>query len=71
VKPQIVHRLADAELYGLAFANIYSDPNYHNLNHGGILQTLSRKGIALPDCADGPLTETMLIKTAPIKLVRD
>lgn len=70
VKPQIVHNLANAELYCLAFANIYSDPNYHNLNHGGLLQTLARKGIALPDCPDAPLTETVLIKTTPIKLVR-
>lgn len=69
VKPQIVHNLANAELYCLAFANIYSDPNYHNLNHGGILQTLARKGVAIPDCGDGLLTETVLIKTTPIKLV--
>lgn len=69
LKPQIVHNLANAELYCLAFANIYSDPNYHNLNHWGILQTLSRKGITVPDPPDGPLTETVLIQTTPIKLV--
>lgn len=69
LKPQIVHNLANAELYCLALANIYSDPNYHNLNHCGILQTLSRKGINIPDPPDGPLTETVLIQTTPIKLV--
>lgn len=69
LKPQIVHNLANAELYCLAFGNIYSDPNYHNLNHGGILQTLSRKGIVVPDPPDGALTETVLIQTTPIKVV--
>lgn len=69
LKPQIVHNLANAELYCLAFANIYSDPNYHNLNHCGILQTLSRKGVAIPDPPDGLLTETVLIQTTPLKMV--
>lgn len=37
-KPQLVHGLANGELYCRALANIYADPNYHNLNHLGVLQ---------------------------------
>lgn len=38
LKPQLVHSLSNAELYCQALANIYSDPNYHNLNNWGVLQ---------------------------------
>uniref|UniRef100_A0A1B6CT79 CKK domain-containing protein n=1 Tax=Clastoptera arizonana TaxID=38151 RepID=A0A1B6CT79_9HEMI len=65
LKPQLVHSLANAELYCFALANIYSDPNYHNLNHSGVLQALARKGIFIPDAH---LTETVLIQTNPLKL---
>ena len=61
-----MHSLANAELYCLALANIYSDPNYHNLNHWGVLQALARKGVFV---SDAHLTETVLIQTTPIKLV--
>ncbi|XP_054281794.1 patronin isoform X3 [Macrosteles quadrilineatus] len=65
LKPQLVHALANAELYCQALANIYSDPNYHNLNNWGVLQVLARKGIYINDAQ---LTETVLIQTNPIKL---
>lgn len=68
LKPQIVGALANAELYCLALGNIYSDPNYHNLNHGSILQTLARKGV-LNEASEQQLTETVLIQTNPLKMV--
>ncbi|XP_023703294.1 patronin isoform X3 [Cryptotermes secundus] len=68
LKPQIVHSLASAELYCLGLANIYSDPNYHNLNHCGIIQALARKGVSVAEPPDAQLTETVLIQTTPIKM---
>ncbi|GIY43054.1 hypothetical protein CEXT_394511 [Caerostris extrusa] len=68
LKPQIVHALANAELYCLALANIYADPNYHNLNHHGIIQVLTRKGIEINEPMDSNLTETVLVQTAPIRM---
>ncbi|XP_069685522.1 patronin isoform X3 [Periplaneta americana] len=68
LKPQIVHSLANAELYCLGLANIYSDPNYHNLNHWGIIQALARKGVFVAEPPDAQLTETVLIQTTPIKM---
>ncbi|KAL1123806.1 hypothetical protein AAG570_001577, partial [Ranatra chinensis] len=65
LKPQLVHYLANAEMYCLALANIYSDPNYNNLNHCGVLQALARKGVYI---SDPIITETTLIQTTPIKL---
>ncbi|CAH0752777.1 unnamed protein product [Bemisia tabaci] len=65
LKPQVVHALANAELYCLALGNIYSDPNYHNLNHWGVLQALNRKNISI---TDPHLTETVLIQTNPLKM---
>ncbi|CAB3360073.1 Hypothetical predicted protein [Cloeon dipterum] len=69
LKPHIVHTLANAELYCLALSNIYADPNFHNLNHSGIVNALIRKGITPeppgPDC---PLTETTLFQTNPLRL---
>jgi hypothetical protein len=69
LKPPIISTLASAELYCLALANMYSDPNYNNLNHWNILQTLIRKGIQVPDPPDCTLTETVLIQTNPLKMV--
>ncbi|XP_034230679.1 patronin isoform X3 [Thrips palmi] len=68
LKPQIVHALASAELYCLALSSIYGDPNFHNLNHSGIIQVLLRKGITIPEPADCQMTETVLIQTNPMKL---
>ncbi|XP_028036099.1 patronin isoform X12 [Bombyx mandarina] len=68
LKPPICGGLANAELYCLALANMYSDPNYHSLNHWNILQTLVRKGIDVPDPPDCALTETVLIQTNPLKM---
>ncbi|XP_076270911.1 calmodulin-regulated spectrin-associated protein patronin isoform X4 [Rhynchophorus ferrugineus] len=69
LKPQIVGGLANAEIYCRALANIYSDPNYHNLNHWAILQTLSRKGSYVVEPGDGSqLTETTLIQTNPLRM---
>ncbi|RZF39782.1 hypothetical protein LSTR_LSTR012094 [Laodelphax striatellus] len=65
LKPQLVHLLANAELYCLALGNIYSDPNYHNMNHTGVLQVLLRKGVFVSDTAP---TETVLIQTNPLKM---
>ncbi|XP_050505728.1 patronin isoform X2 [Diabrotica virgifera virgifera] len=66
LKPQIVGGLANAEIYCLALGNIYSDPNYHNLNHWAILQTLSRKSVYHNE--DAQLTETTLIQTNPLRM---
>ncbi|KAL4712993.1 hypothetical protein ACJJTC_012063 [Scirpophaga incertulas] len=68
LKPPIVGGLANAELYCLALANMYSDPNYHSLNHWNILQTLVRKGVHVTDPPDCALTETVLIQTNPLKM---
>ena len=38
LKPHLVHALANAELYCMALANLYQDPNYHNMNNWGIIQ---------------------------------
>jgi len=62
----LVHSLANAELYCLALGNIYSDPNYHNLNHWGVIQALNKKGVTVNDPS---VTETVLIQTTPLKLV--
>ena len=40
LKPHIVHSLANAELYCLALSHLYADPNYHNLNHWGVIQVM-------------------------------
>lgn len=54
----------------MALANIYSDPNYHNQNHCGILQALARKGVYLAEPNNTQLTETILIQNSPLKMVR-
>lgn len=54
-------------MYCLALGNIYSDPNYHNLNHGSIIQTLARKGV-LNEVPEVQLTETVLIQTNPLRM---
>lgn len=48
---------------------MYSDPNYHSLNHWNILQTLARKGVHVAAPTDCALTETVLIQTNPLKMV--
>ncbi|XP_073942237.1 calmodulin-regulated spectrin-associated protein patronin isoform X4 [Choristoneura fumiferana] len=68
LKPPIVGGLANAEIYCLALANMYSDPNYHSLNHWNILQTLARKGVHVPDPPDCALTETVLLQNNPLKM---
>ena len=69
LKPHVVHSLANAELYCLALSHLYADPNYHNLNHWGVIQVLARKGIFVAEPADCSLTETVLIQTTPLKMV--
>lgn len=70
LKPGIVHRLANADLYCSALANIYGDPNFHNLSHWNIIQALARKGVYVAEPTDVALTETVLIQVTPIKMVR-
>jgi hypothetical protein len=70
LKPQIVGALANAEIYCMALGNIYSDPNYHNLNHWAILQTLARKGVYVSEPSDAQLTETTLIQTNPLRMAK-
>ena len=41
LKPAVLHSLANAELYCMTMAALYQDPNYHNLNHWGIIQVRS------------------------------
>ena len=69
LKPHIVRALANAELYCMALSHLYQDPNYHNLNHWGIIQALARKGVCVAEPSDCALTESMLIQTAPLKMV--
>ena len=69
LKPHIVQALATAELYCMALSNIYADPNYNNLNHTGIIAVLMRKGIYVQEPQDTALTESILIRTNPIKMV--
>ena len=43
LKPHLVHALANAELYCMAMSFLYTDPNYNNLNHWGIIQVIWTK----------------------------
>lgn len=70
LKPQIVVGLGNASLYCQTLSNLYSDPNYQSLNHWSILQTLTRKGVPLGEPTEQPLTETVLIQTNPLRIVR-
>jgi len=70
LKPAVVHALANAELYCLALAHIYADPNYSQLNHWGVIQALARKGVYVAEPSDVALTETTLIHTSPLRMVR-
>ena len=71
LRPAILRALANAELYCMALSHLYQDPNYHNLNHWGIVQALARKGIVVQEPSDCALTETVLIQTTPLKMVRN
>ena len=71
LKPSIVHSLANADLYCRALAHIYADPNYSQLNHWGVIQALNRKGVYVAEPSDVTLTETTLIHTSPLRLVRE
>ncbi|RWS27152.1 calmodulin-regulated spectrin-associated protein 2-like protein [Leptotrombidium deliense] len=68
LKPQIVHSLANTEIYCLALSNIYSDPYYSCLSHQDVLQLLTRKGVSIVQPADAALTETVLMQTAPLRM---
>lgn len=62
--------MANAELYGRALANIYGVPDYSCLSHQSILQLLTRRGVSIDSVvADEPITETLLLKNSPVKLV--
>ena len=69
LKPTVMHALANVELYCLALAHIYSDPNHSQLNHWGVLQALARKGVYVADPSDVVLTETTFIHTSPFRMV--
>ncbi|OQR76474.1 hypothetical protein BIW11_00584, partial [Tropilaelaps mercedesae] len=70
LKPQIVQGLSSGELYCMALASIYADPNYHTLSHVGIISTLQRKGVEVLAPSDGTTTlnETTLTQNAPIRM---
>ena len=68
LKPAVLHSLANAELYCMSMAALYQDPNYHNLNHWGIIQAMSRKGVFVSEPSDCSLTETVLIQDSPLKM---
>jgi calmodulin-regulated spectrin-associated protein len=70
IKAYIVQSLASAELYGKALSNIYQDPNYNTLSHSQVIHVLMRKGIYVQNPEDASLTESVLLQTAPIKMVR-
>ena len=38
LKPNLVHALANAELYCMTLSHLYQDPNYQNLNNWGVIQ---------------------------------
>jgi len=61
--------MGNASLYCQTLSNLFSDPNYQSLNHWSILQTLTRKGVIIPEMPDMPLTETVLIQTNPLRIV--
>ncbi|KAL3204568.1 hypothetical protein MRX96_011568 [Rhipicephalus microplus] len=44
LRPQLVQALASGELYCLALANIYADPNYHSLSHQGCCAGTAAQG---------------------------
>ena len=69
LKPHINRSLANAEFYCMALSVLYADPNFHNLNHWGIIQALARKGICVAEPSDCSLTESVLIQTSPLKMV--
>lgn len=69
LKAYLVQSLANCELYGRALANIYQDPNYNTLSHSQVMHVLMRKGIYIQDPQDSSLTESVLLQTAPIKMV--
>ena len=69
LKPLINRSLANAEFYCMALSVLYADPNFHNLNHWGIIQALARKGICVAEPSDCSLTESVLIQTSPLKMV--
>ena len=52
----------------MSMAALYQDPNYHNLNHWGIIQAMSRKGVFVSEPSDCSLTETVLIQDSPLKM---
>ena len=54
----------------MSLSHLYQDPNYHNLNHWGVIQALARKGVSVAEPSDCALTESMLIQTAPLKMVK-
>ncbi|XP_022651538.1 patronin-like isoform X3 [Varroa destructor] len=70
LKPQIVQGLSSGELYCMALASIYADPNYHTLSHVGIISALQKKGVEVLAPADGTTTlnETTLTQNAPIRM---
>jgi len=68
LKPHINRSLANAEFYCMALSVLYADPNFHNLNHWGIIQALARKGICVAEPSDCSLTESVLIQTSPLKM---
>lgn len=60
LKPAVLHSLANAELYCMTMAALYQDPNYHNLNHWGIIQVRS-----LPPASWRHLLTLLTILTHP------
>ena len=66
-----MHALANAELYCLTLARIYSDPNFSQLNHWGVIQALAKKGVYVAEPSDVALTETTLIHTSPLRMVTE
>lgn len=73
LKPWITQRMANAELYGRALANIYGVPDYSCLSHHNILQLLNKRGVSVEMIAGSdicePITETLLLKNSPVQLV--
>ncbi|XP_046917022.2 calmodulin-regulated spectrin-associated protein patronin isoform X3 [Dermatophagoides farinae] len=72
LKPWITQRMANAELYGRALANIYGVPDYSSFSHQNILQLLTRRGVFTDQLGIAEIgehiTETMLLKNCPVKL---
>ncbi|XP_076438027.1 LOW QUALITY PROTEIN: uncharacterized protein LOC143277153 [Babylonia areolata] len=70
VKPQLMNQMTSSELYCQACSNMFCDSSASQW-HGfwSIIQVLSRKGIYVAEDGETVVTETVLMHTAPFKVM--